>query len=237
MSQRLIRKSVSSVKVHPRTGQPLRPVGVRRDGRLIWPIIGASEAEPEEGSTTEPEGGDPKENEGSGKEDEGSKGTVSLTEYERLKERMQAADRAKSAAEQKVKEYEDKGKTETERLGGQVQTLTEENTSLKDRINSLLFENAFALNTKQKWHDPAVVLEIVKKRDDISISDDGTIKGMDKALEDLAKTKPFLVNGEAEESGKNDPPASGSPVGSGRKEKSGKFDDAALRKKYPALNR
>lgn len=30
-------------RLHPRTGAPLRPLGYRKDGRAIWPILGASE--------------------------------------------------------------------------------------------------------------------------------------------------------------------------------------------------
>lgn len=49
--------------LHPLTGRPLHAVGHRRDGRLIWPIMGGSETPPEGGTppagTTPPAGETP----------------------------------------------------------------------------------------------------------------------------------------------------------------------------------
>ena len=36
---------VHPTKRHPHTGAPLRAIFVRRDGRVYWPILGASEDE------------------------------------------------------------------------------------------------------------------------------------------------------------------------------------------------
>lgn len=45
---------MSTPKTHPRTGELLRPVGYRRNGSPIWPILGAS---PDDPSNDPPEGG------------------------------------------------------------------------------------------------------------------------------------------------------------------------------------
>lgn len=36
--------------IHPTTGLPLRAVGLRRDGRAIWPVLGASSDDPSNGA-------------------------------------------------------------------------------------------------------------------------------------------------------------------------------------------
>lgn len=40
---------VHPTKRHPHTGQPLRAIFVRRDGRVFWPILGASPDDPADG--------------------------------------------------------------------------------------------------------------------------------------------------------------------------------------------
>ncbi|HVK25052.1 MAG TPA: hypothetical protein VM677_27140 [Actinokineospora sp.] len=47
---------VHATLVHPRTGTPLQAVGYRRDGRPIWPVMGAS---PDDPSNTDPAGDPP----------------------------------------------------------------------------------------------------------------------------------------------------------------------------------
>jgi len=47
---------MGNAKTHPLTGQPIHPLGFRKDGRAIWPIMGASEPAPEGDPTTAPQG-------------------------------------------------------------------------------------------------------------------------------------------------------------------------------------
>ncbi|MFT4189873.1 MAG: hypothetical protein QM621_15020 [Aeromicrobium sp.] len=53
--------SVTPTRTHPLTGEPIRPLGRRRDGRLIWPIMGASDDPPpaDGGNDDSQDGGDP----------------------------------------------------------------------------------------------------------------------------------------------------------------------------------
>ena len=229
MSQRLIRKA--------------HPIGIVK-GVPVYRITGAQPDEGDEGNNT-PEGGATGDSgdgdtggEGTGGETDPSAGgeTVSKEEYERLKSRMQAADKTAADALKKVKEFEDKDKSETERLTSQVQDLTEQNTALAEENKRLKFDNAFAMQSKHSWQDPEIVLGLVRNHESVSIEDDGTVKGMDKALDEIAKTKPFLLK--SDEGGGDSGPSgpSGSPTGSGKKNDPAKQDAEALRKKYPALN-
>jgi hypothetical protein len=228
MSQRLIRKNFL--------------VGVKH-GVPVYRIAGA-QPEGDEG-TDGTEGGDggdsgdtgkgtEGEGEGTGKPAEGE--AVSKEEYERLKARMSAADKSAAEALKKVKEYEDKDKSETERLTGQVEELTKANADLVEQNKRLQFDNAFAMQSKHSWQDPEIVLGLVRGHEAITVEDDGTIKGLDKALEAIAKAKPFLLkDGDDTEDDASGGGPTGSATGSKKKNDPAKMDEDALRKKYPAL--
>lgn len=228
MSQRLIRKNfLGVVKGHP-----------------VYRVTGAQPPEGEEGdkgsegdtgNDSGENGGGEGQGEETGKPAEGE--TVSKEEYERLKARMSAADKSTAEALKKVKEYEDKDKSETERLTGQVEELSKTNETLVEENKRLRFDNAFALQSKHSWQDPEIVLGLVRSHELVTVEEDGTVKGLDKALDAIAKSKPFLLKDGSEgsgDSGSGGP--SGSNTGSGKKNDPAKMDADALRKKYPALN-
>lgn len=240
MSQRLI---------HPHTGQALEPVWTSKTGRVFWPILGAADDDnggtgkteenaSGEGSEEETGDGGKKGSEGSGgksadddKRDKDEDEKVSKKDLDALSERMKAADRRADAAEKKVKEYEDKDKDDLTKATERVTELEESVQTLTNQNQSLRLENSFALNNSFTWHDPSVVLDLVRKRDDVTIEEDGTVKGMDDALKKIAKDKPFLVKTEEEDDGSGGPPRTGSRAGTGRG-KDGKPDEAALRKRF-----
>lgn len=224
------------------------PIGTVH-GKPVFAIFGATpEGEDEdkggEGGTGETggdsgaDGGDGTGSDGDKPEDKGD-GVISKEEYDKAIARMKAADKNNADLQKKIKEYEDKDKSETERLTGEVTTLKEQNQTLQEENKALRFDNAFALQSKHSWQDPEIVLGLVRKHDLVTVEDDGTIKGLDKALDDIAKTKPFLLKdgsgGEGGSAGRQQP-VSGSGTGSGKKNDGGKMDEDALRKKYPALN-
>jgi hypothetical protein len=229
MSQRLIRKAlIGTVR-----GVPVyRISGAQPDG----------EGENDNGSTGDTDGDSGGEGGGEGQGEETGKPAegevVSKEEYERLKARMSAADKSAAEALKKVKEYEDKDKSETERLTGQVEELSKANESLAEENKRLKFDNAFAMQSKHSWQDPEIVLGLVRSHEAVTIEDDGTIKGLDKALDAIAKSKPFLLkDSDNEDDGDSGPTGpTGSPTGSTKKSDPSKMDADALRKKYPALN-
>lgn len=225
MSQRLISKT-------------RKHIGTTSAGLAVFALTGAQDDD----NTDDVSGGD-----GSGENDggDGSEGqtdgkkdgdVISKEEYDKIVDRMKAADRNAQAALAKVKEYEDKDKGELEKATETVQTLTAQVQERDEVIKSLRLENTFALNTKYSWHDPSDVMELIRKREDVTIDEDGKVKGLDKALDDIAAKKKYLVKQDGQQEQEQDPPPSGSSTGSGQRGKGKGTDAEALRKKYPALN-
>jgi hypothetical protein len=235
MSQRL---------VHPHTGVALEPLWTDKFGRVHWPILGASEDDGEEDKDRDGDSGadsDKDSDGGSGSSEDKDKSKATgdedlRKEAESLRERMKAADRRADAAEKRAREYEDKDKDKVEILERDLSEVTSERDTLKTEVADLRFANAFALHGKYTWQDPEIVLGILRKREEATLEDDGTIKGLDKALDAIAKEKPYLLkgNGDDEDDDKSDkdgPPRSGSATGS-TKNKQGKPDEQKIRKKY-----
>lgn len=221
---------------------PPDPVTGRR-----YPIPAGGATDDEDDTKGENED-EPKEEEddqtGSEEEDKDSKGksseaTVSRAEYEKLVNRMKAADRRATEAENKVQEYEDQDKSDLEKAQrdlkeatNSIETLSSENGDLKVRLAVLTAPEA------SKFYD----LEDVLLRVDLEsfVDDDGNIdsKKVSAALKDLAESKKHLVREseeEEEEEGSKGPPATGRPKN--KKKKSDGLDRSALEKKYPALRR
>ena len=163
----------------------------------------------------------------SGDESGSSEKTYSAAEFEALQRRMQAADRAKAAAEAKVKEFETKDLSELEKAKTDLAEAREAVSQRDARVSDLQLELAFFKSNKVQWHDPA----LARKEIDMSlvtVEDDGTVKGMDKALEKLAKDKPFLVKTEEKKQ------ASGASFNGGGGKKV-TTDKEKLAAKFPAL--
>lgn len=249
-------------KVHPLTGDPILPLAVI-GGRLVWPILGASDGEggSDSGSSGSSDGdGDGNDgdkdtgkdggSEGRGKDgsdkdedDEDEEGTVSASEFARLKKRMQAADKRASDAEKRAKSFEDKDKSELEKAQGDLKTTSEERDSLRSELKNMRLQVAFLSANDIQWHDPALALSEANLED--VMDDEGKVdsKALRASLKQVAKDKPFLVKKEAGDKDEGDegdgetPPkdSSGSNVGSGRKGKQDAPSKDALRRKYPAL--
>lgn len=248
MSQRLAKM------IHPHTGEALRPLFTDKFGRVHWPMLGASGDDSggsgdsgDEDDTDGDKDGDKskkKDDDSSGgddkdksKSDDGKK--YSEAEYQSVKERMQAADRRASEAEKKVRDAEDKDRSKVEVLERDLGEAKTKITDLEKVNEDLRFANAFALSNGYTWNDPEVVLDLLRKREDVTV-EDGEVKGLEKALKDIAKKKPYLVK-DGDDDGDDDkddddedkrPPRSGSSTGSGKKKSQSKKDEAALRQKY-----
>lgn len=225
--------------IHPLTGQYIEPVYISKAGRVFWPILGAAEGDGDddkkdkddasgEGSGSDKGDAGDKGSEGSGDKSTEGDDKVSKEDLDAVTARMKAADQRASAAEKKVKEYEDKDKSELDKATTEVEELKKANVGLTETVQSLRLENSFALNTSFMWEDPALVFDIVQKREDVTIDDDGKVAGMDNALKAIAKDRPYLLKKDGEG---NPLPRTGSKVGSGKPDQDTK-DEAALRKKY-----
>lgn len=232
-----------------RLSKTTAPIGITSKGVAVFAIRGADPGDPDDqngeggesgsgenggsGGGTGSEGQNTGNNEGSGENEGSTPKTYSAEEFAALEARMKAADANASKAQNALKAIEDAKKDD---LTKATEKVTELESSLKEKDNTiaeLRFANEFALNNSVVWHDPSLVLAQVRNRPEVTVNEDGTIKGLDAALKALAKEKPFLVKQDGETSG---PPRSGSSTGSGASGKPPKKDEAALRRKYAALN-
>jgi hypothetical protein len=145
----------------------------------------------------------------------------------------------KAPAKPKPKKDEDEDDSDSEALT----TLKSENTTLKERLVRQDLRSEFNdLTTGEKplavFIDPKSAFRLLDL-DDVEIDEDGTIDGLDDAIKELAKDKPYLLKPKAkakddeddEEPGRR---RTGQPTGSRKK---GQPNREKLVSKYPALRR
>jgi predicted RNase H-like nuclease (RuvC/YqgF family) len=230
----------SLVKLHPRTGLPLKPVGYVR-GRAVWPILGASEDDEGGDSDDQPDddtsgGGDgDDDHQDDGDKDERNPRIKELSD-ENAKRRNEAKQLRKELeeAQKRLKEIDDADKSEVERLKEQTTELTSQLEEAQESLRESRLHNAFLASNKYTWHEPDTALKLVDLSE-VSIEEDGSVKGMDAALKALADSKPYLVRKEQEEEEPKTP--TGTPAGSGGRKDKSKLDRERLEKKYPAIRR
>lgn len=155
---------------------------------------------------------------------------VSRRELEAVVERMKAADRRASDAERKAREYEDRDKSELEKAQRDLAETTAAREKLESELRNVRIQNAFLSNGKHKWRNPATALRLADL-DSVKIGDDGKVIGLDAALDALAKSDPYLLQGE-----KDGEDTDGEPSGGGKKRSTKQTDRETLRKKYPILS-
>jgi hypothetical protein len=235
------------MKTHPLSGLPIEPLGMV-NGRLIYPIMGGA-PDDDDDDDDDKGGGNDRGDAGSDGDDKdkdsnsgGDSKTVSWEEFERLRERMQAADRRAAEAEKKVKDAEDAKKDDLTKAQDRVTELEQEIEQREERIRSLTLQNAFLTANEHSWHEPETALSLAESNGylDGVVSDEGDVDKtrLKKALDRLAKEKKFLVQETKGEKDDEPPASSGEPAG-GRSDNS--KDDRAkkeqLRRRFPVLNR
>lgn len=238
-------------KFHPKTGALLKPLLVDEvTGKAVWPIMGASPDDSSNedggsGGSNDSEGGNG--NEGTGSEGQGSEGesggeekTYSKAEYEALQERMKAADRRASSAEQKIKEQEDAKKGDLEKANDKVKEHETTISTLQKEVSDLRLQNAFLSANEHSWHDADEALASAQRNGYLEgvVKEDGSVdkSALKTALKRLATEKKFLLKSSSSDSGSGSSGPSGGNVGSGSGSSMSAKDEEALRRKYPALN-
>jgi hypothetical protein len=157
---------------------------------------------------------------------------VTRDEYEKALERMRAADRAKSEAENKLKERERKDMGELEKAQADVKDLTAERDALRTQLNDVRLENAFLSNNKHSWVDPQDALRLLDM-DGVEIKDD-KVHGLAEAVDKLAKAKPHLLK--KDEGGNSSSAASGT-ANNGTRKGGTKTPPKNYQSRFPALRR
>lgn len=207
------------------------------DEEVLIMFLGSDAGEGEEEGTDQDEdkggddggaGGKPKD-----KSDDSNDGTISREEFDALKARMQAADRAKAAAEARIKEFEDKDKSELEKAARDRDEALALGEKLAEQLDQERIRNAFMSSNKFQWRNPSTAIKLADLSE-VTIGDDGKVTGLDKALEALAKSDPYLLKGDDDEDDdklKGKTAAGGTPP-KGNKQKARREE---LLTKYPAL--
>lgn len=235
MSQRL-----SSTRKHPITGEEIAPLWFDQNGIAFYPPMGAApddDGDGDGGQDGDGDGdGDGGEDGSEGQDGSGDGGKKDDEDVEALRKRMVAADKRAAAAEKRAKELEDKDKDEATKTAERLTEVEAENKALKEQVSDLTLRNAFLSANDVSWHDPDVALSNADLEG--VMQEDGTVdkKALKKALEDLSKSKPFLVKPKEDgDDGEEPSGPTGVNAGSGKKHKKEALDEQRLRQKYPAL--
>lgn len=238
---------MKGLRTHPHTGATIQPIGFRRNGFPIWPVMGAS---PDDSSNDGTSGdGEPGNGDGEGEGGEGQGGTddeggkdgdkpVSRADFERLERHLAEADRKRTAAEAKLKEIEDAKKDDLTKAQERLAELEKAAEAKDGEIAQLRLDNAFLRSNEVEWHDQKAAILVAEREGYLEgVIKDGKVdeKALRGKLKELAKAKPYLVK---KASSEQTPPPSGGAVGSGGKGgKNGSTDEAKLKQRYRVLDR
>lgn len=239
----------------------MQAIAVLPNGIAVYPILGAEGEGAGEGQGTGDDGDKGGDKEGAGKaaeddsddddSDDGdgdkdkSSSKIRKLKDENAQRRIAEKNAAKRAedAEAKLREIENKDKSDLEKLQSDHEVLQGKYDKLFAKHNETIMESeALRLSPRLKlrWKDVDDVLTALSRNADVKVSDDGEIEGVEAALKALAKAKPHWM--ESEEDGKNKNKNNGNGNASGGNVGSPKGSDrdgsrAALEKKYPSLRR
>jgi hypothetical protein len=183
---------------HPRTGEPIRPLGWRRNGAPIWPILGASEEEgdgSDGGDAADSEGGsdggDADEGDGDDQGGEDQLGDAGKKALDAMKAKWRAERDARREAERKLTEVtkpdgDGEPDAETIRSQARAEAIAEAN----ERIVRSEVKAAAA----GKLNDPSDALRLLDLSQ-FEVDNDGNVDEDDiaEAIEDLIKKKPYLA--------------------------------------------
>lgn len=258
-SQRLSEQAVRGL-VHPHTGEPLSPLGFRKDGSPIFPIMGASPDDESDDADKDDEDDASGDEDASGDDDDpeddesGEQSDVEKAANEALKaknrelaeekrkqrKRAVEAEADRDDLRRRLQAIEDKDKPETERLARENETLVAENSTLKEKLQSERLSNAFLTDNTHTWHNPGHAMTLMDLSD-VEIDDDGKVHGLKDAIAKTAKDHPYLLKSEEvvdPSKDKKPPKKSGlKPKDDDKKQLSDAEKKAALEEKYPGLRR
>lgn len=157
--------------------------------------------------------------------------TYSEEEFNSLRERMRAADQRASQFEQELKKLRDKDLPEVEKLKRDFQEASERAAKAEQELAKARIENAFLADNTYKWRNPATALRLLNT-DKITIDSDGTVTGLRDALDELAKSDPYLLDDVKDTKKETKPgtaPANNGSAGGN------KPDRNAVTRRFPAL--
>lgn len=121
---------------------------------------------------------------------------VTRAEFDALFARMQAADQAKSKAEAKLAEHENKGKSDLEKAQADLAAANARIAELEKGRDDMLTSNAF-LTAKDlpTFHSNATAMQLLDRS--LLTIDGGKVTGMAAAVDKLKKDHPYLIKSDA----------------------------------------
>jgi vacuolar-type H+-ATPase subunit I/STV1 len=232
-------------------------IGYREDGSPIWLFQGGAPEDDDDGSNDggktgegdgDPEGEKGKEDDSDdddddddGAGDEGLPESVKAIlkknrdELKAERRKRKEAEQARDAASGKVRDFEDKDKSEIQRAQETADREKERADNAEKKANRLALRNAFLSLPDVAWVDPDDAVDFALNRyglQDLEVDDDGKVdkKSIKAIAKKLSDEKPYLVKAPEESGGK---PTGGSFNG-GKKPRD-TTNEAALASKYPAI--
>lgn len=184
-------------KHHPLTGAPIVPLGYRRNGAPIWPILGASEdgdtpppADDENPPDDEPDG----EQEGDEPDGSDSLGDAGKQALDRMKNERNTARREARELRRQLEEATRKPPAEGEAPDPEQIKAEARREVLAEANQRIIRTEVKAAATAANFNDPADALQYLDLAS-FEVDDDGNVDPdeISDALADLLKKKPYLA--------------------------------------------
>lgn len=131
----------------------------------------------------------------------------------------------------KIDEDERKSRTDAENLTKDLETERETNRVLRATNAKLVITQAIISDNRYQWHNPEIVAQQLNS-EIVKVSDDGTVEGIRKELDRIAKEHSYLLK---KTESKNPPTGFQPGTMGGSQSGSGQPDVKELAKLYPAL--
>jgi chromosome segregation ATPase len=154
-------------------------------------------------------------------------------DMEALRNRMRAADQNSAKFQTELQQIRDKDLPALEKLNRDLSAISQERDRLKADVDKSRLENEFLKNNKFKWKNSAAALKLADLSN-VEVHEDGSVTGLDRALDALAKTDPYLLDKSEEDKGTETTGSTGVPGTNGRKGETG-TDLKKLAVRMPAL--
>jgi hypothetical protein len=219
MSLRLIKPGMR----HPKTNALIEPLYVRKNGSVVWPVIGASSDDVDdpdftgEGEDDDSEDDDSEEDDSTDQDDKkkpSKKKTKSSDDDEDDEEddeedsrvarasrqaknyrlKLREAEKANREMAARIKAIEDKDKKPEEIVSRDIAEAKAKAEKAEHVVRQTRLENAFLRANTVDWVDSTDAFKLIDL-DDVDVDEDGTVdeRQLARALRALAKRKPHLV--------------------------------------------
>lgn len=158
------------------------------------------------------------------------------------RERTRAADQRAAQAEAELKALKDKDLPELEKAKKSVVELTAERDRLQTALKEERLARAFLEDNTHKWVNPRTALKLADLSK-VDIDDNGAVVGLKAALDELAKSEPYLIDkgsgtgdggGDSGGSGGKGSAGAGAPPANGQPPQGSKLSTADIHKRFPA---